>query len=83
MQDAIQGMLCMSQGGSLSLSTSSPPGHSTLGWTSPGRTVKPPTPRKYIYDDDGIDKMPTCYKDDEFGKLHSHHSCVHSVLMGN
>ncbi|KAI0207162.1 Histone lysine demethylase PHF8 [Lamellibrachia satsuma] len=67
MQDAIQGMLCMSQmGGSLTVPSASPPGHSTLGWTSPGRLVKPTTPQKYVYDDDGIDKMPTCYKDDEF-----------------
>ena len=65
--DAIQGMLSMSQmGGGVTVPAVSPPG--PLGWTSPGRTVKRTPGHTYTYDDDGIDSMSTCYKDDEFGK---------------
>ena len=71
MHDAIQGMLCMSQmgggvTGGITVPAVSPPG--PLGWTSPGRTVKRTSGHTYTYDDDGMDSMSTCYKDDEFGK---------------
>ena len=71
MRDAIQGMLSMSQMGGL------PGGFSTLGATSldsSSPSAKAALKFKKSMKPGGEDseKMPTCYKDEEYGGLNNH-----------
>ena len=75
MRDAIQGMLSMSR--------MTGPSPLTMGGASPFIDTKPKTTirlqreqreargqkRKYTYNDDTGESMPTCFKDEEYGKF--------------
>ena len=72
MRDAIQGMLSMSQMGGLSgLSLAATPDPFELPKNRSGtrpqrdqRAVK----RKYVVEEDGGERMPTCFNDEEYSK---------------
>ena len=62
MRDAIQGMLSMSRMGGMQLSSSL--GAGSILERSPN---KPHRHQKMVYDEDTGERMPTCYKDTEYG----------------
>ena len=66
MRDAIQGMLSMSRGDDLSLSALSERSRALQSRMPRDRAY---LKRKFMYDDDSGERMPTCYKDEEYGEL--------------
>jgi hypothetical protein len=59
MRDAIQGMLSMSRIGMMS---------TLVTGSSPAERARLATPKRQTKRSEGPDKMPTCFKDDEFGE---------------